>query len=83
MNFRTLKLLRRRRNAKKIRQKTDRWVRYIVIICFLTLILIPLLAHCNGVKHIIQIEEPTDHTTGDDGGKLKYKIIFGDKTQKE
>ena len=38
---------------------------------------------CNGVKHIIQIEEPTDHTSGDDGGKLKYKIIFGDREQKE
>jgi hypothetical protein len=38
---------------------------------------------CNGVKHIIQIEEPLDHTQGDDGGKLKYKIIFGDRDQKE
>jgi len=38
---------------------------------------------CNGVKHIIQIEEPLDHTQGDDGGKLKYKIIFGDREQKE
>jgi hypothetical protein len=38
---------------------------------------------CNGVKHVIQIEEPTDHTQGDDGGKLKYKLIFGDINQKE
>ena len=38
---------------------------------------------CNGVKHVISIEEPTDHTAGDDGGKLKYKIIFGDVNQKE
>ena len=38
---------------------------------------------CDGVKHIIQIEEPTDHTQGDDGGKLKYKIIWGDVNQKE
>ena len=38
---------------------------------------------CNGVKHVIQIEEPTDHTSGDDGGKLKYKIIWGDVNQKE
>ena len=37
----------------------------------------------NGVKHVISIEEPTDHTSGDDGGKLKYKIIFGDVNQKE
>ena len=38
---------------------------------------------CNGVKHVLQIEEPTDHTHGDDGGKLKYKIIWGDVNQKE
>ena len=38
---------------------------------------------CDGVKHVIQIEEPTDHTQGDDGGKLKYKIIWGDINQKE
>ena len=38
---------------------------------------------CNGVKHVISIEEPLDHTQGDDGGKLKYKIIFGDREQKE
>ena len=38
---------------------------------------------CDGVKHVIQIEEPTDHTQGDDGGKLKYKIIWGDVNQKE
>jgi len=38
---------------------------------------------CNGVKHVISIEEPTDHTSGDDGGKLKYKLIFGDVNQKE
>ena len=38
---------------------------------------------CNGVKHIISIEEPTVHTAGDDGGKLKYKIIWGDVNQKE
>ena len=38
---------------------------------------------CEGVKHVLQIEEPTDHTSGDDGGKLKYKIIWGDINQKE
>ena len=82
MKFRTLKLLKRRRDARKIRERTDKWVRYLVIGLFLILLAIPLL-QCNGVKHIIQIEESTDHTTGDDGGKLKYKIIFGDKSQKE
>ena len=82
MKFRTLKLLKRRRDARKIRERTDKWVRYLVIGLFLILLAIPLL-QCNGVKHIIQIEEPLDHTQGDDGGKIKYKIIFGDKSQKE
>ena len=82
MKFRTLKLLKRRRDARKIREKTDKWVRYLVICLFLILLAIPLL-QCNGVKHIIQLEESTDHTTGDDGGKIKYKVIFGDKSQKE
>ncbi len=82
MKFRTLKLLKRRRDARKIRQKTDKWVSYLVVCLFLILLTFPLL-QCNGVKHIIQIEESTDHTTGDDGGKIKYKVIFGDKSQKE
>ena len=82
MKFRTLKLLKRRRDARRIKDKTDRWVRYIVSFLFFMLLLLPLI-QCNGVKHIIQIEESTDHTTGDDGGKVKYKVIFGDKSQKE
>ena len=47
------------------------------------MLLILFAVGCNGVKHVIQIEEPTDHTSGDDGGKLKYKIIWGDVNQKE
>ena len=43
----------------------------------------PFAVGCDGVKHIIQIEEPLDHTQGDDGGKLKYKLIFGEVNQKE
>ena len=50
--------------------------------CFL-LLCFTIFSGCNGVKHVIQIEEPTDHTAGDDGGKFKYKIIFGDVNQKE
>ena len=82
MKFRTLKLLKRRRDARRIRERTDKWVRYLVICLFLILLAFPLL-QCNGVKHIIEVTEPLDHTTGDDGGKLKYKVIFGDKSQKE
>ena len=82
MRYRILKELRRREIARKIRHRETRWMKYLVsslIIGFLFLFAIG----CNGVKHIISIEEPTDHTSGDDGGKLKYKIIFGDVNQKE
>ena len=81
MKYRALKILRARRNARK-RNKETRWMKYLVsslIIGFLFLFAVG----CNGVKHVISIEEPTDHTSGDDGGKLKYKIIFGDVNQKE
>ena len=54
-----------------------------LIVGFLLLVCFAMFSGCNGIKHVIQIEEPTDHTVGDDGGKLKYKIIFGDVNQKE
>ena len=57
-------------------------MRYFMVGCFL-LLFFAMFSGCNGVKHVIQIEEPTDHTQGDDGGKLKYKIIFCDVNQKE
>ena len=82
MKFRTLKLLKRRRNARKIRERTDKVGEiFSYFLVFLILLLIGL-AQCNGViKHIIEITEPLDHTEGDDGGKLKYKIILnGDKS---
>ena len=80
MKFRTLKLFQRRRNARKRNQTTEKAVQALIIGLMLVLL---LLVGCSGVKHIIQLEEPTDHTSGDDGGKLKYKIIFGDINQKE
>ena len=56
-----------------------RYLMSSLIICVMLL----FTMGCNGVKHVLQIEEPTDHTQGDDGGKLKYKIIWGDINQKE
>ena len=83
MRYRTLKILRARRNAReKIRNSETRWMKYLVS-CIIIGLLFLFSVGCNGVKHVISIEEPTDHTSGDDGGKLKYKIIFGDVNQKE
>ena len=82
MRYRTLKILRARSLARKKRNKETRWMKYLVSSLIIALLLI-FSVGCDGVKHIIQIEEPLDHTQGDDGGKLKYKIIFGDREQKE
>ena len=82
MRYKTLKLLRARRNARKIKDRETRWMKYLVSSMIIGLLCL-FSVGCDGVKHIIQIEEPLDHTQGDDGGKLKYKIIFGDREQKE
>ena len=74
MKYRTLKLLRRRKNARR-NQTTEKAVQALIIILALALV---LLVGCeNGARHSIELTEPTDHTSGDDGGKLKYKIIWG------
>ena len=49
-------------------------MKYLVSSIIIGLLLV-FAAGCNGVKHVIQIEEPTDHTQGDDGGKLKLSLI--------
>ena len=83
MRYKTLKILRARRNVrKKINQEETRWMKYLVSSMIIGLLVLFTIG-CNGVKHVLQIEEPTDHTQGDDGGKLKYKIIWGDINQKE
>ena len=82
MKYRSLKILKARRIARKKRNRTIRWMKYLVSSIIIGLLLLFATA-CYGVKHVLQIEEPTDHTEGDDGGKLKYKIIWGDINQKE
>jgi len=81
MRYNSLKILRARRSARK-RNKETRWMKYLVSSMIIGLLVLFTMG-CNGVKHVLQIEEPTDHTQGDDGGKLKYKIIWGDINQKE
>jgi len=82
MRFRTLKILRARRIAREKRSKKIKWMKYLIS-CIVIGLLFLFAVGCKGVKHVISIEEPTDHTQGDDGGKLKYKLIFGDVNQKE
>ena len=80
MKFRTAKLLRARRIARRRRKTTEKGVQALIIGLALVLL---LLVGCNGVKHVIEITEPLDHTEGDDGGKLKYKIIWGSTKHKD
>jgi hypothetical protein len=82
MRYQTLKMLKARRSAREKRNKKTRWMKYLVS-CLIIGLLFLFTVGCKGVKHVLQIEEPTDHTQGDDGGKLKYKIIWGDVNQKE
>ena len=82
MRYKTLKILKARKSARKIRNRETRWRKYLVSSMIIGLLVLFTMG-CDGVKHVLQIEEPTDHTSGDDGGKLKYKIIWGDINQKE
>ena len=75
MKFRTLKILRARKNARKRIQTTEKAVQALII--GLALVLVLLVGCENGARHSLELTEPTDHTTGDDGGKMKYKIIWG------
>ena len=75
MKFRTAKILRARRNARKRIQTTEKIIQAVVIGLMLVLV---LLVGCeNGARQSIELTESTDHTTGDDGGKIKYKIVWG------
>jgi len=82
MRYQVLKILKARRSAREKRNKSIRWMKYLVSSLIIGLLFL-FSVGCSGVKHVLQIEEPTDHTQGDDGGKLKYKIIWGDVNQKE
>ena len=75
MKFRTLKLFKKRRDARKRLRTTEKAVQALII--GLALVLLLLVGCENGARHSLELTEPTDHTTGDDGGKMKYKIIWG------
>ena len=73
------KVLKRRR--KKRKNLTEHLIQSLIIGLVLALV---LLAGCeNGARHSLEMTEPTDHTTGDDGGKIKYKIIWGSTKHKD
>jgi len=75
MKYKTLKFLRKRKIARERIRTTEKGIQALII--GLALVLFLLVGCENGARHSIEITEPTDHTSGDDGGKLKYKIIWG------
>ena len=71
--------LKRRRRKRK--NPTEHLIQSLIIGLILVVV---LLAGCeNGARDSLDITESTDHTTGDDGGKLKYKIIWGSTKHKD
>ena len=81
MKFRTLKILRARRIARRREKTTEKGVQVLII--GLALVLLLLVGCENGARHSLELTEPTDHTKGDDGGEIKYKIIWGSTKHKD
>ena len=75
MKYRTLKLFQRKRDARKRIRTTEKGLQALII--GLALVLLLLVGCENGARHSLELTESTDHTTGDDGGKIKYKIVWG------
>ena len=68
-----IKVLKRRKGKRK--NPTEHLIQSLIIGLILVFL---LLAGCeNGARQSIELTESTDHTTGDDGGKVKYKIVWG------
>ena len=81
MKFRTLKILRARKIARKRIRTTEKAVQALII--GLALVLLLLVGCKNEARHSLELTEPTDHTKGDDGGEIKYKIIWGSTKHKD
>ena len=81
MKFKTLKILRARRIARKRKRTTEKGIQALII--GLALLLLLLVGCENGARHSLELTEPTDHTKGDDGGEIKYKIIWGSTKHKD
>ena len=81
MKYNTLRIFQRRRNARKRIRTTEKGVQALII--GLALVLLLLVGCDNGARHSLELTEPTDHTKGDDGGEIKYKIIWGSTKHKD
>ena len=76
MKYKTLRLFQKRRNARKIRHKTEKGVQALIIIVALALL---LLVGCENTKHKIGISTKPFQSGEDleDNTKINYTIVFG------
>ena len=76
MKFRTLKLFKKRRDARKRIQTTEKAVQALIIILALALL---LLVGCENIKHKIGISTKPFQSGEDleDNTKINYTIVFG------
>jgi len=80
MKFRTAKLLRARRNARKRIQTTEKGVQVLIIGMALMLL---LLLGCENVRQSIGVSTSPFSEKMEEKTKLNYKIIFGKVRPKE
>ena len=76
MKYKTLKIFKRRRDARKKIQTTERGVQALIIILALALL---LLVGCENIKHKIGISTKPFQSGEDleDNTKINYTIVFG------
>jgi hypothetical protein len=76
MKFRTAKILRARRNARRKNQTTEKAIQALVIGLMLVLL---LLVGCENIKHKIGISTKPFQSGEDleDNTKINYTIVFG------
>ena len=76
MKYRTLKILRARRIARKRNQRTERGIQALIIGLALVLL---LLVGCENIKHKIGISNKPFQSGKDleDNTKINYTIVFG------
>jgi len=80
MKFRTAKLLRARRNARKKIQTAEKGVQVLIIGMALMLL---LLLGCENVRQSIGVSTSPFSEKMEEKTKLNYKIIFGKVRPKE
>jgi len=80
MKFRTAKILRARKIARRRKQTTEKGVQILIIGLILALV---FLLGCENVRQSIGVSTSPFSTKMEEKTKLNYKIIFGKVRPKE